>query len=1033
MESATVPESGIDEKSREVRIGLVMYGGVSLAIYINGVAYEFFRAVRGSGIYRLIKALTDSDIVVDVVSGTSAGGINGIMLGYALCNERDFADSATLWREHGDIARLLRSPKSRATATSLLDSENFYQPKLEEVFQYMPPYDPEADEDNSPFSELDLFVTATDVDGTVYTQFDDAGHAIDVKNHRSVFILSHRAGRKEPFRTARDGARDPASSVTIEALAKLSRATSCFPAAFAPVHVSKGSATGDTADDRLQEWGNLGKEAFFLDGGVLDNKPFTYTLKSIFARTADREVDRKLFYIEPDPESIKARTEMRAPTILQAVLAALIGIPGYESIADDLRLLASRNSKLQQYKRLVARFGTSEHAPSAEVQELYTRSRLVALSERILRGIFRNEGRDRMIARADREKAARLVQDFDSRQLGQDVFDLFDVSYRIRRIARVIYLIHDLLYHQGAKALTDEDAQNFRQLWRALNRLFKLYEIIRSAMERLVDEAQIPWETTGKMADVWDTVRAALLRLLDDSEGEERLVREDRVEARFGEEGWLSPSVLSEINLQLRQRSDAIVEEFKSASFHNRPKVDGRSLLPRLDEYERRLIEQFTRAEGPIRHAWDNFANLDAHLFPLEMLGDLQEKDIIETIRISPRDANRGFSQMGLSDKVAGDAVYHFGGFFKRSWRSNDILWGRLDGLCQIVETLLSRERIKAIVDDKAWRGKLQARFFQETDADGKRTFRPALAPQSLFPKAGERTQNNLRLWLTALLSADDSVRAEALQREAFETKLNLMVEAAQLEIVNEDLPKVFEDSILEQTEWNSFKLLEKPTAEEAREEVSKSLRSSPFTFQSPKGRLDPFFATMAVAERTRLAMETFVEERSGPGGGAASPSETRLGKFFKKSYHVGAEQLTRDIPPPILLELLAHTLLVTRNCVINIFPPELGARIRRHPLYFFGLALPLNAFYSAAVLSRRAPAWKIAFWTALPIMCLVALAIAVVWRDPLLVSNGRFHLRNFLILVLVPFVLLLAEFGLLWWLARWARPRAGPSPPAAS
>src|SRR3954466_14566553 len=88
-------------RSREVRLGLVMYGGVSLAIYINGVAHEFFRAVRGRGIYRLIKALTDSDIVVDIISGTSAGGVNGVFLAYALCNNREFADTGAIWREHG--------------------------------------------------------------------------------------------------------------------------------------------------------------------------------------------------------------------------------------------------------------------------------------------------------------------------------------------------------------------------------------------------------------------------------------------------------------------------------------------------------------------------------------------------------------------------------------------------------------------------------------------------------------------------------------------------------------------------------------------------------------------------------------------------------------------------------------------------------------------------------------------------------------------------------------------------------------------
>jgi hypothetical protein len=160
-----------DRKRREVRLGIVMYGGVSLAVYIYGVAREFFHAVRGRGVYRLIKALTDSDIVVDVISGTSAGGINGIMLSYALCNERDFKNASALWRTHGDISKLLRSPKDAANATSILDSEGYYQSNLERVFASMPRYVPEQHEDNSVFSELDLFATGTDVHGVRMTSF----------------------------------------------------------------------------------------------------------------------------------------------------------------------------------------------------------------------------------------------------------------------------------------------------------------------------------------------------------------------------------------------------------------------------------------------------------------------------------------------------------------------------------------------------------------------------------------------------------------------------------------------------------------------------------------------------------------------------------------------------------------------------------------------------------------------------------------------------------------------------------------------
>ena len=127
------------DRPREVRLGIVMYGGVSLAVYENGVAQELFRAMKGEGAYRWVKALIDSDIVVDIISGTSAGGINGILLGYALANNKDFRNSATLWREDGDVLKLLRRPSDPGTL-SLLDSRGYYQDRLEAAFHGMPPY-----------------------------------------------------------------------------------------------------------------------------------------------------------------------------------------------------------------------------------------------------------------------------------------------------------------------------------------------------------------------------------------------------------------------------------------------------------------------------------------------------------------------------------------------------------------------------------------------------------------------------------------------------------------------------------------------------------------------------------------------------------------------------------------------------------------------------------------------------------------------------------------------------------------------------
>jgi len=162
---------------QEVRFAVVMYGGVSLAIYINGVAQELLEMVRasallpggglahqdlsGSGrIYRRIAQYLGSEhgdpallagdhpgaplrtkFVVDIISGTSAGGLNGIFLAKALANDQDMKGLTRLWMEEGDIARLLNdeeSVRNEPTLTpakcqspqSLLNSERMYDKLL---------------------------------------------------------------------------------------------------------------------------------------------------------------------------------------------------------------------------------------------------------------------------------------------------------------------------------------------------------------------------------------------------------------------------------------------------------------------------------------------------------------------------------------------------------------------------------------------------------------------------------------------------------------------------------------------------------------------------------------------------------------------------------------------------------------------------------------------------------------------------------------------------------------------------------------
>ncbi len=1014
--SAPAPASEMPdtERSREVRMGLVMYGGVSLAIYINGVAHEFFRAVRGRGVYRLLKALTDSEFIVDVISGTSAGGINGIMLSYALCNERDFSSTSTLWRQHGGIQHLLRTPTD-GNAVSVLDSENYYEPRLREAFAGMPPIRMESSpyEEPSPFGELDLFVTGTDIDGERYTRFDDAGHPISVKDHRAVFLVKHRKGRKEPFRPTHEAA-GPLDT-THQALARLSRITSCFPGAFAPVHVTGG----DEAGVQLQTWGQLRPSAWFLDGGVLDNKPFTLTLDAIFSRAAERDVDRKLFYVEPDPESFNADERLVSPNVVQAVLTSLIGIPGYESISEDLKRLTDHNSRVERYSRITEHVAGSLDSSNTSTAShvLYVRTRLAVISERVIEGLFKTSGRKRVLTPEERTRAATLIKAFDANVSAPEaLFERVDVYYPTRRIYRLIYLIFGMLYRRSPDAadLPPEVVHRYRQLWRMLNRQIKFYEVVRSAMERTLDEINVDWKTQTP-EQIWVTVEAALGHLLATDDAHPFQL--DLATRLPGERGamtpaeWLTSSTLSAFNQALKKRMEVLTTRLPEFALQTP------NLLQQAASWERDFFDLYAPdPEDPARHAYDGFEALDEVLYPLETMSDVGEKDVIETVRISPHDANRGFSANSLANKVAGDTVYHFGGFFKRSWRANDILWGRLDGLCQLVETLASGERVEQIASRPAWRKRVYSALFDDSGV-----LRPAYEMATLFPQAGTASQARFEKWLRDLLSDDDERRAAALDERQRTAMITLLIEMGQLEVLSEEIPNVVGDALDEQNDWNRYQVQEGDKLE-----VEAGVQ--PWVYRAPSKRLDPFVSVVAAAHRSRHAFGTLV----GDGHEASEPRQTPLGRFFIDRYRVGSEELTRDVPSIVLMDILASSLMVVKNCVLATFGDD-AVRIRKHPLYRYVLALPLRVFYGLAKLSRRVPGLMLGIGTALVVLCLMLLASAFFWRDTLLCGGdvlyfnplpscrgGVFDVSAVLVFLGAPVFILFTLVFVLGWAGRW-------------
>ena len=180
-------------QAHETRIGLVLYGGVALAVYINGVVEELFRlATDAAGPYAELRKRCGTDVVIDIISGTSAGGINGAFLAKALTQGATLGGLKALWKRDADIEKLLRGPKDREPL-SLLSSE-YYHAKLLEALSGM------KGTGRSSVDELDLFVTATDFAGQRKTFKDGLGEPLHVRDHRRV---THLMGVSERFRSSR--------------------------------------------------------------------------------------------------------------------------------------------------------------------------------------------------------------------------------------------------------------------------------------------------------------------------------------------------------------------------------------------------------------------------------------------------------------------------------------------------------------------------------------------------------------------------------------------------------------------------------------------------------------------------------------------------------------------------------------------------------------------------------------------------------------------------------------------------------------
>jgi patatin-related protein len=775
--------------TQEIRIGLVMYGGVSLAIYMNGVVQELLKLVRATApgannnarleadadgrlpgtlqIYRELGQMlsygeatrTRADrhaeirtrFVIDILSGTSAGGINAIFLAKALVNDQDLEELKNLWVTEGDIDRLLNDVGSvRDLAPlrpndpphSLLNGQRMYK-KLLDAFRGMDDHRPRG---TALVDDLDLFVTTTDVRGAPI-QLRLADKVVEEKRHKSVFHFRYR-----PDRTRQDLDGTHFSARFNPILAFAARCTSAFPFAFEPMRfadarlvahtfrrkaeqlerapddlrlVMEADVQGAQVDPQTGEPIDYPNRAF-TDGGYLDNKPFQYAIGALDGRPASLPVDRKLIYVEPSPE-IMGLNDGSPPDALENVRAALLGVPRYETIREDLQSVLRRN-------QLATRIG---HILDGLEGDLATTNAQPAYHS----GDFRKQGLENMIEqygvayggyhrlkiaaltdelaeivgnalqidlRSDQFRAVRtfvkawrdgryVVYAQDSRAQ-TDTYNAylldFDVAFRQRRLDFLRNRL-DLLGQGGAKArdlLLRTAGHRFElnagfeeQLRAATARLRAELEPIRRkfidlkrAMENLDDDDLRDLSLLGQKIEQPGRPRAEWKSPLDNVL--ELPTEEDRVryatevlQSRGAAGGLTHRAVIDRIAGKLADRvKDVCIE---AADLSSRLWQGARSDHPE------------GAARAMLQWYYERFETYDHAAFPILYATSVgQEHDTVDVIRISPADAT---SLSQDRNRLAGLSVHHFGAFLDARWRRHDILWGRLDGAERIIASTL--------------------------------------------------------------------------------------------------------------------------------------------------------------------------------------------------------------------------------------------------------------------------------------------------------------------------------------------------------
>jgi patatin-related protein len=772
-------------REKELRIALVCFGGVSLAVYMHGISKEILKLVRASAalhaitdrtarakanfldgvdasdaeydteaiyfdLLREIGARVELRVVVDIIAGASAGGINGTMLARALSHDLPMGKLRDLWLDNGDVSVLL-APEAKANRwskaflkpliwgagktgvlgvrdrevrdkLSLLVRSRWFKPPFsgarmaelmfDAVIAMGAPRRPGASLLPSGH-RLDLIVMLTDYHGYQHLiQIHDPPLIRDREHHHVLRFSCRRNGN--------GAAASDFALTNAPALAFAARATSSFPGAFPPTQIREMDAL---VERRGADWpdraafiarnfaGHIQARidpatASFIDGSVLNNRPFHEAIAAIHGRPAYRQVDRRLVYIDPDPASASASARREVPGFFATLKGAMSDIPRNQPVTDELGWVFAFNDEVRQLNAIIDGARPSIHRLLARV---------------IADSLERPAGADQI--RAWREQAnAHVAQDAGFAYQGYVRLKLASVRRFLARLiaemrdapprsplARLVAEIVDawathagLVYSEpestAAGTAAIPDWASFLLAFDVDYRKRRLNFLIEG-QNRLYQMIEHP-RFKGLEPAVIDRLKRDFYGCLELVQRREELRFFDADTRTLAAEIFAAaPSEADARDLRRHarrfvavnaERIGALIARLAARIELNASTRDVDVLLAGLDP-----ARWPAEARREVLINYLGFPFWDVLTFPLTSTREVGELHEILVDRISPQDA-RSLDGFNSAQSLKGIGVGHFAAFLSRAYRENDYLLGRLHAIDRLIDIVCDSARIDA-------------------------------------------------------------------------------------------------------------------------------------------------------------------------------------------------------------------------------------------------------------------------------------------------------------------------------------------------